>query len=346
MAVAFLSLPHPVWFRPQVPTKGASPSEVARLTERVRSPQPDANTLNQAFDVGKDLLREARWVEAANLFVALVEKLPNDSSILYGAALATFNSERVVEAEQLVHRAVTAAFAEKNTAANPSEINQRAADALVLQAVVLANRKDDNGALKSASQAVSLSPGSFDAQFALGRALFGTGDYTGAARAFQKAVSIKPADSKARFFLATALEKSADDAGALLAYRELTVRDPLSAEGHLGLGVLLVKRGRSSIEEGISELQRCLSINSNVYEARVTLGRVLVSKGRAADAIEHLRVAAELAPNNPEPHYQLSLAYRKLGKKDEAAAEAAIVKRIHESRRGTVQPNPSSTPGK
>jgi tetratricopeptide (TPR) repeat protein len=71
---------------------------------------------------------------------------------------------------------------------------------------------------------------------------------------------------------------------------------------------------------------------------------VLVGKGRATDAIAHLRAAADLAPSNPEPHYQLSLAYRKLGRKEEAEAESAVVKKIHESRRGSVEPNPSPTP--
>ena len=87
----------------------------------------------------------------------------------------------------------------------------------------------------------------------------------------------------------------------------------------------------------LKELGRALEINPNLYEARVTLGRALVARGRAAEAVEHLRRAAELAPGNPEPHYQLSLAYRRLGRKEEAAAESDIVRRIHESRRGGAQ---------
>jgi Flp pilus assembly protein TadD len=47
-----------------------------------------------------------------------------------------------------------------------------------------------------------------------------------------------------------------------------------------------------------------------------------------------LRRAAELAPSNPEPHYQLALAYRRMGRNEEAAAETAIVERIHQLRRG------------
>jgi len=321
-----------------------SASDIVQLAERVRSPSAGDNILDRAFQVGTDLMREGRWAEGAQLFVALSEKLPNDSTILYCAALTSFNSGRVVEAEQLINRAVETVLAKMKKEPNSSEIKHRAADALVLQAVVLANRKNDNAALESARSAVNLAPDSFDAQFALGRALFGTGDTAGATRAFQTAVSLRPTDLRALFFLATALERSGDDAGALEAYRDLISKEPRSAEGHLGLGVLLAKLGGNNQTEGIVELERCVAIEPNNYEARVTLGRVLVSKGRAADAIQHLRVAANLAPNNPEPHYQLSLAYRKLGRKDDAEAESAIVKRIHELRRGAPEPNATATP--
>jgi len=89
-------------------------------------------------------------------------------------------------------------------------------------------------------------------------------------------------------------------------------------------------------------LQRALEINPNLYEARVTLGRYLITRGRSSEALEHLERAAQLAPGNPEPHYQLALAYRHLGRQEDAAKESAIVKRIHESRRGTQE----NVPGK
>ena len=58
--------------------------------------------------------------------------------------------------------------------------------------------------------------------------------------------------------------------------------------------VLLVKRGGAETDEGLRELSLALEIDPNLYEARVTLGRALLSKGRAADSIEHLKRAAEL----------------------------------------------------
>jgi tetratricopeptide (TPR) repeat protein len=330
------------------------PARVAQVVEQVRRAPPADDAYTQALALGYALFNEGRYDESAELFGALAARRPRDPSALYGAALATFNAGRAADAEPLARRAVEAARAAAAAAgahaqvADVRSLNARIADALVLLAVVLAVRGDEAGALKSAREAAALAPESFDAQFTLGRALYGAGDAPAASRAFRSAVALKPDDARARFFLATSLEESGDEAGALATYRELASRQPRAAEGHLGVGVLLVKRGGTEAEEGLKELTRTLEINPDLYEARVALGRALVARGRAAEAVEHLRRAAELAPGNPEPHYQLSMAYRRLGRKEDADAESEIVRRIHESRRATpaaqVRPRVAPTP--
>ena len=320
------------------PLKGQDPAEVSRSITELRA-SSDHKSYAQGFELGRTLIKAGRFLEAAGVFEVLVEKQPNEFPVVYMAALASFNSGQTDRAESLVRRAVDIVFAAGDP---PSAANTAtASDALVLMAVVLAVRNKDTEALKAAERAATLAPKSFDAQFIFGRALFGGGDYTGAARAFRLAVDLKSGDAEAQFFLATALERSGDDAAALVAYRQLAKNFPKRWEGHVGIGVLLVKKGGASVAEGMSALRTALAINSKIYEARVYLGRALVTTGRAAEAIEHLKAAADLAPNNPEPHYQLSIAYRRLGRKEEAAAESAIVKRIHESRRGSAK---SKTP--
>lgn len=304
-----------------------SETEVAHLVEQVRSGATE-QLLERAGAIGNLLLRDARFKEAAEVFGAIAEQKPSEASIIYRYALATFNSGRTADAEQLARRAVTLA-----TAAPANLRAQQSADALVLLAVIKAVQGNDKDALKWLQQAVALAPKHYDAQFSLGRLLFGMGDDGGAIRAFSNAVALQPENAQALFFLATTLERAGDSQGALTAYRKVIAIQPDSYKGHLGLGAMLLKRGGTDAEEGLKELLVALRLNPNVYEARVALGRALVTLGRPLDAIEHLERAAELAPENPEPHYQLSLAYRRLGRKAEAAAQAAIVKRIHESRR-------------
>lgn len=333
-------------------TSAQQPASVpaARVTQAIaeaRSPALTADGFKQLLALAYELSAENRYAEAAELFGALVEQRPREPAALYGAALATFNTGHAADAEPLAQRAADLALEAARAATSDAahERKLRAADALVLLGVIQAVRGDNGAALKTVAQAVALAPDNFDAQFALGRALFGADDDAGAARAFRAALALRPQDAQARFFLATVLEHAGDDEGALAAYRELVKQEPRAAEGHLGLGVLLVKRNGAEAEEGLQELTRALEIKPDLYEARAALGRALVARGRAAEAIEHLRRAAELAPGNPEPHYQLSLAYRRLGRNAEAAAESTIVQHIHAARRSAGAENkPPSKP--
>lgn len=313
-------------------TQGIPAARVAQILERARGrDELDDAAYNESLSVGYALVAEQRYAEAASIFDALAQKRPRDFSALYGDALATFNAGRAGDALALARRAADLSLEDTHNV----EASMRASNALVLLAVIEAVRGDNSSALKDVRRAVELVPENFDAQLALGRALYGAGDAAGALHAFRAAVALRPADARALFFLATTLERAGDTEGALAAYRQLASKQPRAHEGHLGLGVMLIKRGGAEADEGMKELALALEIDPNLYEARVTLGRALLSEGRAQEAIEHLRRAAELAPGNPEPHYQLSLAYRRLGRREEAAAESAIVKRIHESRRTT-----------
>lgn len=320
-----------------------SATQVSQLKERLRSASADDAAISDAVALGQSLINEKRFAEASELFSVVLEKNPTHPTALYGAALTTFNLGKAAEAEPLARAAVAAATVGDTKSITPAE-RTRSADALVLLAVVLAVRGDDSGALKIAQQAVRVAPDHFDAQFTLGRAFYSAGDMAAAVKAFRTASSLNPSDQRALFFLGTTLERAGDLEGALRTYRQLVEQQPLAAQGHLGLGTVLVRRGGTQAEEGIEELKRAIAIEPNLYEARVTLGRTLVARGRAEESIEHLVRAAELAPTNPEPQYQLSLAYRKLRRYDKAAEATAAVKRIHEARRASAAPRKPSEP--
>lgn len=326
-------------------TDAVPAAQVAETVSRVKTAAPGDTASLHAIALGEKLLIEQRYSEAYELFSALLDKLPREPTVLYGAALATFNLGRAAEAEPLARAASEIYLARVAADAKPLALDQRlpAADALVLLAVILGARGADTEALQNAQRAVALVPEHFDAQFTLGRALYSVGDSVAAVKAFRAALALKPDNARALFFLATVLESAGDSDAALKAYRDLVARQPRAAEGHLGLGVLLIKRGGLDVEKGIQELKITIRIDPNLYEAQVTLGRALLVQKLAGESLEYLRRAAELAPTNPEPHYQLALAYRRLGLNDKAVAEAAIVKRIHETRRGEGAQNNSTT---
>jgi tetratricopeptide (TPR) repeat protein len=320
--------------------------QVVETIARIRSALPGEVASLGAVALGQKLLVERRYNEAYELFSALVAKWPREPVVLYGVALAAFNLGRPAEAEPLarsaaeIYLAGVADMATEKSVARDQRLG--GADALVLLAIILGARGADTEALKSVQRAVAIAPERFDAQFTLGRALYSVGDSAAAVRAFRAALALRE-DTRALFFLATALESAGDSDAALDAYRDLVARQPQAAEGHLGLGVLLIKRGGVNVEKGIEELKSAVRIDPNLYEAQVTLGRALLTRKLNRESVAHLQRAAELAPGNPEPHYQLALAYRRLGFNDKAVEEAAIVKRIHETRRGEGAQN-SNTP--
>jgi Flp pilus assembly protein TadD len=283
--------------------------------------------------LGFNLLSVSDYERALPLFTAVTDVKRNEHRAIYGRALALFNLGVIADAEREARTAVETC---RTTAGLSPQAKYGEADALVLLGVVLAVKGDSAGALATVSKAVALAPRNFDAQFALGRALYGAGDPRNATLAFQKAIALRPEDTKSRFFLATTLEASGGYGEARTAYADLIRLHPDSAEGHLGLGVLLVKLGGRLTEEGIKELVKAISLNGDLYEARISLGRTLIKLGRVSESVEHLTRATQLAPNDPEPHYQLAIAFRRLGQKVEAERESTRVKEINSSRRITA----------
>jgi tetratricopeptide (TPR) repeat protein len=322
---------------PADPVKTSS-DRVANTLAGMRAKPVDSKTINDAVETGFDLIAAGRFQEGLTVFTSITDAKPSEYRALYGSALAAFNLGQMAFAEERV-KAGIATFRTVGNLAAQSKYGK--ADALVLLGVILAVKGDSGAALSAVTEAAKIAPRSFDAQFALGRALYGTGDPMSAALAFEKAIVLQPADVRSRFFLATALEAVGEYDRARKAYSDLIAVQPDKPEGHLGLGVLLIKLGGDKTEQGIGELEKAISLNGNLYEARVTLGREQVKLGRYDEALAHLARAAELAPNNPEPHYQMAIAYRRLGKRAEAERETAKVKEIN-SRRRIVEDSPAT----
>jgi Flp pilus assembly protein TadD len=345
----FLLILLPVITQSQTSVGNDSPNEVqlAKIISDIRTTPFDAQRIEVARTIGFHLISVSRFAEANEVFTAILEKAPQDQQASYGAALALFNLKQLKESEQLARTALELAKQQGNSGAPPDSSfwRNRETDSLVLLGVILAVAGDNAGALKSVRSAVDLAPESFDAQLAFGRALYGAGDLSNAAVAFRKAIVLRPRDLQSRFFLATALEEAGNYEQARGVYVELIKMQPQQAEGHLGFGVLLLKQANDSAD-GIKELAEAVKLNGELYEARIALGRALTRTGRGAEAIEHLERAALLAPGNPEPHYQLAMAYRRLGKTEAAARESAKVKEINSLRRngnvtGGSKPNPN-----
>jgi cytochrome c-type biogenesis protein CcmH/NrfG len=67
-----------------------------------------------------------------------------------------------------------------------------------------------------------------------------------------------------------------------------------------------------------------------MFAARNVLGRVLLELGEVERAIQELGEGVRLAPSSPEMHFALARAYTRAGRKEDAAREREIFKRLQD----------------
>jgi tetratricopeptide (TPR) repeat protein len=185
-------------------------------------------------------------------------------------------------------------------------------------------------------------------------------------RASQLLLQTAPGSHQAHQFNAEVMEYQGKVGDAIEEYRKVLTLNPNAPGIHYRLGSLLLagERGPTTLDEARREFEEELRIDpesavaeyqlaemarqarqwdeaverfrhavklgGKFEDALIGLGKSLVSANQAAEAIEPLEAAVKLAPDNPVAHYQLSFAYRRLGREDEAKKELAAYRETHE----------------
>jgi tetratricopeptide (TPR) repeat protein len=98
-------------------------------------------------------------------------------------------------------------------------------------------------------------------------------------------------------------------------------------EANLQLGNLRKAAGR--FPEASSYLERATTIRPSDLTARKLLASLRLQTGNVTKAVEMLEALAADAPDLVEVHVQLATAYNRLGRKDDAQRERAIVDRLN-----------------
>lgn len=141
-------------------------------------------------------------------------------------------------------------------------------------------------------------------------------NYQQALADYRKAVENAPHDREARLALATALARSRQPAEAAEHYQSLLAGDPDDAEALLGLADCRIEQGLP--EETAALADRVLAMTPHSARALYLRGRAARELGDPAAAERWLAEAVRQAPDDPEPHYQLTLVLRGQGKDAEA----------------------------
>jgi tetratricopeptide (TPR) repeat protein len=104
--------------------------------------------------------------------------------------------------------------------------------------------------------------------------------------------------------------------------------DPRNAGAEYILGEL--SRQAQQWDDAIEHFSRASKLDANFADAFLSLGFSLNSVGRHAEAIPPLETGVRLQPANPTGHYQLAIAYSRVGRKEDAKREAQLQKEAAE----------------
>lgn len=127
---------------------------------------------------------------------------------------------------------------------------------------------------------------------------------------------------------------------------ELTL-DPKNAGAEYVLGEL--DRQAGDLSGAIEHFSRASNLDASLANAFLGLGMVLIANGNAAGAIPPLEKYVKLEPANPGGHYQLALAYNRVGRREDAQREANLQKEMaekleQEKQKAAAVPQDHATP--
>lgn len=146
------------------------------------------------------------------------------------------------------------------------------------------------------------------------------GDYEKSAKEFRQVILLSPNTQKANYFIGQSMIRlNRFDEAEKAFSRELEL-DPNDVLSKYHLALTFIER-KIEPEKTIKILEETISLKSDYADARYQLGKIYLEKNEVKTAIDHLEIAAASDANKDFIHYQLSIAYRKASRKEEADRE-------------------------
>ena len=118
--------------------------------------------------------------------------------------------------------------------------------------------------------------------------------------------------------------------------------DPVNAGAEFWLGEIARRAGQW--EDAIPHFAAAVKIDASFSDARLALGMSLNSAGRFPEAISPLEQYVKMSPDDPAGHYQLSIAYARTDRKEDAVREMTIQQRLVQKKDAAVNAKAAATP--
>ena len=162
------------------------------------------------------------------------------------------------------------------------------------------------------------------------------GRYSEAIAEYRKAIEKNPAAINLHFRLGRALLMESHEPTAFeeaqKAFEAELKLNPSDATAVYEIGQILTARGRTA--DATVEFQKAVDLRPDFPEALVTLGKAHMQAKRYTEAVPLLQRAITLQPRMESAHYSLMMAYRNLGRNDDALREKATLEQLQKPPEG------------
>jgi tetratricopeptide (TPR) repeat protein len=186
--------------------------------------------------------------------------------------------------------------------------------------ISLIQLKRNQEAVPIFNKLAAISQKSPDALFYAAQGFMILGDYARAVKEFRTVVALAPNTAKANYFIGQSfIRLNRYDEAEKAFTAELTL-DPNDVLSKYHLALTLIER-KIEPEKTMAILEETINLKPDYADARYQLGKIYLEKGETQKAVEQLEAAVASDANKDFIHYQLSIAYRKMSRKDEADRE-------------------------
>jgi tetratricopeptide (TPR) repeat protein len=256
------------------------------------------------------LMQDGEFGDARNVLLPLV-KLQAEPDLHQLLARADEGSGMFQQAAQEYREAESKEPSEKNIFSEGYE--------LILAGSIADGMGVFDAGIKMYPRSISLRIGAGTAQCLLGNTSEGL-------RIFLDATDIDPADPRPYSFLASASGISSDESDRVQkSFKRFLDREPDNGSASF-FYALALSRGSSAANTDRIEalLKQAIQLDPNLAKAHLLLAEIYARRNDYEDAVPEFEAAVRLAQDMSEAHYRLALAYKHIGRPEQAAREMEI----------------------
>jgi tetratricopeptide (TPR) repeat protein len=277
---------------------------------------PALDTLDR--NMGMAAFYAANYQEAVSPLYRVVERNPEDERARTALGLSYFSEENykaTLETLRPIEQAV---------AADPG-----AGSAYAVSLIKTGNYEEGIARLKALEQA---NPNVAGVHTTIGETYAEQGIYETAIDEYKKALTLDSSQARTHFLLGAAFLRDGRPADAIPEFRTALAARPADVVTKYDLALSLLQTQQKA--EALPLFDQLVQQDPKYADAYYQLGKLELESGDTKHSISNLETAANLSPASDYIHYQLSLAYGRDSRADDAKREMETYQALKTQRRG------------